>query len=299
MKRARLTPFCHLPGTACPVPWSPWTVEAFPQLLKFQNMIDGRKYEERLNWKGPVLDFTTQLDLEKGVVSVFGHTKEGYRHHEIQVNDSIPRRPLERLSLGSHKQLDWELVKRRKDLKEILPIWHHLGQMVPEVESKRVGAAALLKPYDKLSVGKELLSLFLVGFEKMMVPRLSDPDHQGIIEEGEFTESPLILLTEGAKLIRSLFFQETAEGFSFLPTLSPAWHAGSFSHLQTTGGDVIEFEWSKKLLREVKICVGTTREVTLSLHKLSSFRLGRKDRFRADQPLQLQQGQKLYLDRFE
>lgn len=299
MKRARLIPFCHLPGTACMIPWSPWKVEVFPEFLKFQHMVNGQRYEERLDWKGPVLDLTTQLDLEKGVLSVFGHTVEGYRHMEVRGKDPMARRPLERLSLGSHKKLDWELVSRRKEMQEILPIWHHLGQMVPKVQAQKVGSASLLKPYDKMVVEKELLKLFLVGFEKMMVPRLCDTDHQGIIEPGEFSSSPLILLTEGAELIRSLLFQETASGFSFLPRLAPSWHAGSFSNLQTAAGDRIDFIWSKKLLREVVIYPGASRNVIFTLQKLTSFRLNRKERLRSDQPLELHKGQKIYLDRFE
>src|SRR5262249_35752829 len=37
---------------------------------------------------------------------------------------------LERLSLGNHRAQDLDLIRRRKDLSEILPIWHRLGQMV-------------------------------------------------------------------------------------------------------------------------------------------------------------------------
>jgi hypothetical protein len=301
----RLRPFCHLPGTACPVPWSPWKVEIFPTLLKFCHMIDGRRYEERLDWKGPILDFTVELDLEKGAVVVFGHTAQGYRRHNITVTEMLPRKPLERLSLGSHKALDWELVRRRKEMKDILPVWHHLGQMVPMVETKKVGAASLLHPYEKMAVEKGLLTLFLAGFEKMMVPRLSDSDHQGIIEEGEFSGSPLILLTAGAKLIRSCFFQESAEGFNFLPCLAPAWHAGRFVNIETRAGDGLDVEWSKKLLRTVVIRPQISREISLSVQKpLGSFRLRKsmKDkgvRCSADRPLMLEKGQTLYLDRFE
>lgn len=321
--KTRLRPFCHLPGTTCMVPWSPWKVKIFPTLLKFHHMIEGRALEVQLQWKGPIFDFTAELDLEKGAVVVFGHTTEGYRRAEIFMaaeglmlaldkkktvidpGSLLPKHPLERLSLGNHKALDWELVRRRKDLTEILPIWHHLGQMVSYTHAEKVGTAALLQPYEKTVVEYAFLKLFMVGFEGIMVPRLSDSDHQGIIEEGEFFHSPLILLTEGAKLIRSFFFQETSTSLAFLPCLSPAWHAGRFVNLRTSIGDTLDFEWSKKLLRRVVIRANSSREVKIILQKpLASFRLRKSykekgSRWFTEQLLTLEKGQTLDLDRFE
>ncbi len=303
----RLKPFCHLPGTACMVPWSGWKVQLFPTVVKFEHMTEGKRGEFQLGWKGPILDFTTELDLEKGVVSVFGHTAEGYRRLSIfmagekltlslekekkkvvlATSEAMPRHPLERLSLGSHKALDWELVVRRKDLKEILPVWVHLGQMVPS-------------SHGKLPVLQSFLNLFLVGFEKMMVPRVSDTDHQGIVE-GPLTDAPLTLLTEGRRAIRELFFKETPTEWVFLPSLSPQFHEGRFLDVR---GE-LDFEWSKKMLRQVVIRPHTSREVVMSLQKpLKSFRL-RKSlkekgvRWEALQPLPLEVDQTLYLDRFE
>ncbi|QLH35365.1 MAG: hypothetical protein HWD61_03745 [Parachlamydiaceae bacterium] len=37
---------------------------------------------------------------------------------------------IDRLSLGNHKSQDWDMVKRRGDLTEILPVWLRLGQIV-------------------------------------------------------------------------------------------------------------------------------------------------------------------------
>lgn len=313
----RLKPFCHLPGTACMVPWSAWRVQIFPALIKFSHMVSGEEGHFGLDWKGPVLDFTAQLDLEKGRVEVFGHTAEGYRRALILMEEEgltlvqdqkksilargekLSCRPVERLSLGSHKALDWELVRRRKDLKEILPVWHHLGQMVPLVKCEKIGTAALLQRPDKMVVEKEYLKLFLAGFESMMVPTLSDVHYQGIVEDKVFKGSPLGLLTEGRELIRSLFFQERSDGWAFLPCLPPQFHAGRFLNLRTEDGDEIDFEWSKKALRRVVIRPRLTKEIHLLLQKpLISFRHG-GERWLASQLLRLEAGKTFKLDRFE
>ncbi len=83
----RLKPFSHLPGSSCVIPWSSFKVQAFPALLIFENLITFEKQEYRLNWKGPVLDFTLELDLEKGVVWVYGKTQEGHRRICIEMRE--------------------------------------------------------------------------------------------------------------------------------------------------------------------------------------------------------------------
>jgi hypothetical protein len=311
----RLKPFFHLAGTSCLIPWSPWKIEAYPTLLKFENLITAEKQEFRLDWKGPVVDFTVELDLEKGVVWVYGRAADGYHKMCIEVGDdgikiekkplATSRRNLEKLFLGMSKKLDWELVSRRRDMAEILPIWFRLGQMVPEAAGKKVGVAALLEPCNKNEVTKLLLKTFMAGFEGILSPRLVDTKHQGILGEGRFSESPLILLTEGAKYIRSLFFQETKEAWNFLPCLSPEFHAGRLLQLETKAGDKIDFEWSKKLLQKVVIHPVEEREILICLPKpLKSWRLrtslkDKGSRCLLDLPLSLTPRQTLFLDRFE
>jgi len=315
----RLKPFSHLPGSSCVIPWSSFKVEAFPALLIFENLITFQKQEYRLNWKGPVLDFTLELDLEKGVVWIYGKTQEGHRRICIEMGEDgilldkklivpgVKLKPhaLERLSLGLSKTLDWELVSRRHEMAEILPVWMRLGQMVYFSGKAKAGTAALLQECEKLDVAKNYLKLFLAGFEGILSPRLSDTDHQGIVPEGHFSESPLVLLTEGAKYIRSLFFQEREDRWEFLPCLSPQFHAGRFLQLVTKAGDKIDFEWSKKLLQKVIIHSATDREVFMGLPKpLKScrFRTSLKEkgfRHEMENSLKLAAGQVVFLDRFE
>lgn len=297
----RLRPFSLRPGTICLIPKTEWQVQVFPTLLRFTNLVTFQTFEQRLDLQGPVLDFGVELDLEKCLVRLYGNRKK----IEISAKDlPIEPKPFEvgkeRLSLGLHKKLDWDLVKRRLDFCEIFPIWFRLGQLVPYVETPKVGTAALLRPCDKMEVITHYRKLFLAGFHGIMAPRLSDDDHQGIIPEGNFSFSPLGLLYEGSKLIRSLFFSESGNIFSFLPQLPPEFHAGRMIFLQTFFGDEIDLEWSKKLLKRAVIRPKVSREVYLDLQKsIRSFRIGKKKWISADKPLALEAGKILYLDRFE
>lgn len=293
-------------------------MQAFPALFRFRNLITGESQELSLNTKGPILDFTVELDLEKGGVHIFGHAAQGYQRFSIAMEEggirivsekgknkvvlpaqAIPMHPsTERLALGNHKALDWELVKRRRDLSEIFPVWFRLGQMVPETPAPQGGAAVFLKPYDKLEVVPGYLKMFLSGFEGILVPRAADDDFQGIVETA-MKGCPLGLLTQGSKFIRALFFQEVQGGFSFLPCLPPQFHAGRLLCLTTSFSDTLDFEWSKKLLRRVVLRPGTTREVHLHFQKaIKSFRRNGK-RVSVDVPLQLEARKAVFLDRFE
>jgi len=311
----RLKPFSHVPGATCVIPWSSYKVQAFPALLIFEDLMTFQKHEYHLGWKGPVLDFTLELDLEKGVVWVYGKTLDGHRRICIQMTEEgiaidkklvlpgakVNPHSLERLSLGMSKTLDWEKVTRRHLMAEIFPIWFRLGQMVPQ----GAGTAGFLDEDEKRDIAAVYLKLFLAGFEGILAPRLSDTDHQGIVPEGFFSGSPLALLSEGAKSIRSLFFKESSQSWDFLPCLSPEFHAGRFIQMETKAGDKIDFEWSKKLLKKVIIHAESEREILISVPKpLKSCRLRtslkeKGTRHLMEKPLVLMPGQILFLDRFE
>ncbi len=322
----KLFPCSHLPGTTCLIPGSDWQVQAFPTKLRFQSLVSQEEKELSLNIQGPILDFTVQLNLEKLRVEVFGHAAGGYIRYFISMVESgisiffekekreeiLPvswkqgSPSQERLSLGMHKKLDWELVHRRRDLKEIFPIWLKLGQITPSTPETKEGAASLLAECPKLEVVSHFTKLFLAGFKSLLVPRLVDDDHQGIIPSCEATQgSPLILLTEGALLIRALFFKEEKDLFYFLPCLPPEFHEGRMVHVTTLKGDIISLEWSKKLLAKVMIHPKETREISFHLqHVLKSFRVKyslreKGKRHLAKDPLFVEAGKVLYLDRFE
>src|ERR1700722_8636600 len=123
----------------------------------------------------------------------------------------------ERLSLGAHKAQEWEAIHRRLDCKEIFPLWLSLGHCIPFQEmDTREGNYSLIEECrqkieggDKEKVVESFQHLFLAAFEAVFVPRLYDTDHQGILPKPQHRRSlsPLPLLTQGARLIHSLFLQ--------------------------------------------------------------------------------------------
>ena len=295
---ARLKPFCHRPGTMCLIPHTTQMVQAFPTLLRFTDLITGKKWEEKLDWKGPVEGFTVELDLEKGCVEIFGKTAGGFRRHKILHKMQGKSSHVERLSLGKHTKLDWELVCRRMDMEEMAPVLFQLGQQVAVAQGK-TPILNFLGFGEKTEVAGQLTAFFKTGFHGMLAPRLVDDDFQGIVEEGEVDGSPLVLLRKGYEALRALFFVEN-DGFSLLPNLPPEFHAGRLLDLRTSEGDLISMEWSKKQLKKVVIKPGKTRDVQLTPQKfLHTFRINKKLKHDVKKVLPLVAGITLFLDRFE
>ncbi|HSX03495.1 MAG TPA: hypothetical protein VLG76_02070 [Rhabdochlamydiaceae bacterium] len=338
----RLHPFSHQSGTFCPIPLTTWEVQVFPARLYFRDLQTYKELDLKLSFKGPVKNFTVQLDLEQGFVRVFGESNEGYIEYVIDksaihfkklpvagilcgettvhkgASFPLPIEAIstadskERLSLGMHRSQDWELVKRRSDLKEIFPVWLRLAALIPNEKIKEipdVGTLTLLHACKKAVEQNEKNQLcglfnkvFEASFQGILSPRLSDELFLGLVAETEIPShlSPLIILHEGAKLIRSLFFREEMEMVSFLPHLPPEFHSGRF-----VIGDEIAIEWSKKLLKKVIWKSKRDRQIILNLQRpIQSFRLRHflKDRgikIAKDQPFFLKAGQLTYLDRFE
>ncbi len=194
----------------------------------------------------------------------------------------IEQQPLsspERLSLGMHKMQDWQLIRRRLDLKEIFPVWMRLGQITPHLSlsSSIKGNLSLLQKCEKIvkeetkqEVIPAFTQLFLAAFEGICVPRLFDTDYQGIspIERPEAGDpSPIAILTEGAALIRSLFFKETQDALSLLSCLPPDFHAGRILEAHTLLGDRIDFEWTKKQLRCISLRPHSERTMHLKMSR--------------------------------
>ena len=135
------------------------------------------------------------------------------------------------------------MIRRRLDLKEILPHWHRLGLGMTYKGSRPSGGAMALLEHcltcDKMEVVAGLSSLFQAGFEGILHPRLTDAEHQGFrlppVQEG----SPLALLAEGSKLIQELFIKTEDAKISLLPRLHPEFHAGRFIDWKLESGKFI------------------------------------------------------------
>ena len=344
----RLHPFSHIPGVKMVLPKSSIIVEVFPALLRFSDLEQGSSpVDFPIEIVGPVEGFTAQLDLEKGGISVFGKTRLGYLRYFIEKKkegislffDKVPspsstlnekqtvllpihpqeETPMtgERLSLGSHKAQDFDLIRRRLDFKEIFPLWLRLGQSVPHIAQidGDVGNFSLWKACKEelfapvSGGGKDILSLFhcyfLASFEGLLVPRLFDTQYQGIeVRTVTKTGNPFPLLTEGATLIRALFFREREERVEILPLLPPQFHSGRFVGITSSHGDRFDIEWSKKRIRRLILSPGKTREIPIQIQKgISKCRVrtypGDRGRICELPHIEVVAGKTYNLDRFE
>ncbi|QVL57268.1 MAG: hypothetical protein KFB93_07760 [Simkaniaceae bacterium] len=223
-------------------------------------------------------------------------------------------KPLEKMHFGCSKKQDWPLVRRRLSLEEILPIWFELGKHIPKHPLLDVGTSRYLKmcvtlyaQKDRDQIGRAFLELFKVGFEGILTPRLIDTDYQGhtLDEEIPKEASPLLLLGEGARLIRKLLIEKQEETLAILPCLPKEIHAGRFVDVDCGDALTIDLEWSKKLIRRLTLRPKKDQTTILSFQKpIESFRLrmGRKGRGKLipiGTPLELKKDTLYILDRFQ
>lgn len=226
---------------------------------------------------------------------------------------------LERLSLGSHKKQDWELLSRRLSFDEIFPLWHRLGQMVPKPSSSELaGVSQLLNDCKKAiednapeKILPEFKKIFLAGFNGVLSPRLVDTDHQGIkypeIDPTSILQtqiSAMTLLTEGAKLIRSLFIQGNAH-VHVLPFLPPEFHCGRLINAHCGKQGNLALEWTKKSLRLMTFQALEDQKIAFSFanhEKKCRLRSSDKDRgvvYLPGSEIEIVAGQHYWFDHFE
>ena len=246
-----------------------------------------------------------------------GETRTLMRKEELimpSTSSSFPSMRLEKMHFGCHKAQDWTLIKRRLSLEEILPIWFALGKNIPEHPTLDLGTSRLLLQGEKMiqqkkreEIGSHLLDLFRVGFEGMLLPRLQDTDHQGFLpdhDEIPKEASPLMLLGEGARLIRQLLVQQQENQLAILPCLPVELHAGRFVGVECEDL-TLELEWSKKLIRRCVLHPNTDQVRQFKFQPaIKSFRVrkGPRDRgsvHQVDEPLELSAKTIYTLDRFQ
>ncbi len=199
-----------------------------------------------------------------------------------------PYRPFscDRLSLGNHKAQDWEWIKRRLNLAEIFPLWHRLGQLIPSYSTNgsKEGTLALLEACRKSLIdempdqaSQHWTNLIKAGFNSLLTPQLEDRDYQGFIPNSPFQSldiSPLVILTEGSRLIRQLFFQQQQEQIAILPYLLPSLHCGRLIHVPLDRGGWISLEWTKKTIRRLMLFVEQDQELAFKFRSnVRSYRL--------------------------
>jgi hypothetical protein len=324
----RLKPFSHTPGAACILPGSTYQLQIFPALIRVITEA-GLLAEVPVPAKGPLREFTVQLDLEKCCVNVWGRGQKEYFYYTLiaqkkqialKVQKGLstwsPKQFLQpektvifpaltdRLSLGNHKSQDWDLVKRRMDLTEILPAWIKLGQLVEAPENVSFdGIGALLKACQEVSTAdiyQRLQNLFLAGFSGILNPRLQDDDYQGFeIPTISGKSSPLFLLTEGAKIIRSLFVEISQNTIFLLPKLPSEFHCGRFLNVRCGAWGLLDLEWTKKMMRRMIFRAEQDQSINFQFPKeIVRFRLNGVCR-NVGEPVSVQKGQVYHFDNFQ
>ncbi len=316
----RLRPFSHLPGTRCMIPGTSFIAEVFPALIRLYDLKGQRPHllkEIPLEMQGPLQHFTVFQDLERRCVTVVSDRTQYHILPTLDINmkknpETAIGHSQERLSLGSHKKQEWELLKSREDFCSIFPLWFRLGQLLslPQLNDKG-GIFSLLEECQKtIDAGhpEKILpafrSLFLAGFSSLLVPRLEDEEFQGIrFSTITPQSSPLHLLTEGALLIRSLFFLSEGHKLRILPHLPPAFFAGRFLNVFSPFGD-LSFEWSKKALRCARFLATQDGYVSFHVAPLQSFRVRQTIQERgktlsSGEEMEIKSGTLYLLDRFK
>ncbi len=292
-------------------------------------------------------------DLEKGCISLFNRGKKGHFSYRLAVQEGklmlrVDRCPSEGVTLfwagqkkvlqrkeawhvpvviapfesisrekihfGCHKSQDWELIRRRCQLREIIPLWFALSQQVPDV----CGSSDPMPPLlDKLSrliqegaqqeIAAVLVQLFRCCFDTMLLPYASDVHHWlGSSQVPEVKPVSLSLLRHSGALLRSLFFRVDCDGRGvILPCLPTDLPAGRLVGLDALPGVTIDLEWSKKRVRRLILTAKETREVSLRFStQEAAFRIRKKARDRGitrgvDAPLFLEAGERYWLDCFQ
>ncbi len=349
----RFRPFSHALGSSFFIPNTEWKVKVFPCLLEFYPLASSMQKQVHLFLSGPIEPFTVEQDLERVCLRIFGQSQKGYFRFCIERKGSIcsllfektpsegilvgidgeppsrfyagmeiaigscqlpaQLRVQERLFLGMTKQQDLELIRRRQDLREILPLWYQVGLLTPSSAFRESDAPVikLIQEGTELVIRKEKLliypllkNLFFTGFSGGFVPRLEDEDHQGILASQESCKAnPLSVLLQSASLIRSLFFQEN--GYQILPCLPPQFACGRMTGILSGCGDVIDMEWSKKELKKLAIRIDRGRDFHIewpSYVKTYRLRRGYRDRgeiFTREDLISAASGQDLWFDRFQ
>lgn len=272
-------PFSHRPGTSYVLPGTSLVFTLFPTLIRWHDLSSTESGAElRLQVTGPVDGFTSQINIERRFITVWGHAKEGYYKYRIQPDgqhfsittfkdlalegeykesdQSIQPPEIERLYLGVSKKQEWELIQQRCDLKELIPIWYAMSQHAPacpcdEKSSLYQQCNILIEHREIEKIGDAFVSLFKAAFSGVFVPRLQDDDHHGFTLPPFFSSSPLGLLSTSRQTIRKLFVQLEENRVDILPTLPVEFHCGKFIQIKLGDYGELDIEWTKKTIRRL------------------------------------------------
>ncbi len=342
----RLRPFSHSQQTECLLPGTSILLKIYPSQVDFYDMSSFSKekiYTLYPQITGPLESFTVCQDLEQSLVKVWGKDAEypfSYTLslspckqsclYKIKFDKALKKEsnlpfPIhqkvfptwqERLSLGSHKKQDWDLLYRRNDMTEFIPLFLRLAELTPQGApvSSSEGTHLLLNNLaqaidekNRATIKQHVSRIVQAAFSGMLVPQLEDSLHLGLnlpaVSDSKI--SALTVLHSYAQELKRLFFEQETDGtFSLLPLLPPELHCGRYIGLRCAQLGTLHFEWSKKLMRRALFIADKDGLLTLNFQKsLKSFRLrkGKEKQGRTvlcGQSIELNAGQAYSLDHF-
>lgn len=297
----RFKPFTLVSGTPLLLPGSSLEFRIYPTRLFVQDLHSNWKTQMERHVKKPQTHIVITQNLERGWIEVksdkaykINAAEGGFRVGEEFVASPgiykcLPSK--ERLSFGVHKKQDIDLMKRRRDLREMLPFWFLLGNQLPEMPGS--GGTLSLALQDAL----------IAGFSGLFRPHLEDVHFFGFtLPEIAAGTSPLSLLSQGAKKIREMFVRSSENTITLLPKLVSA----RLIHTPVLKGKAeLSFEWSKHQPFRVMITAHEAVSFTLRTPlEIKEFRVRNSVRERGkvvlrEEVFSLQQGQTIYMDRFK
>ncbi len=307
----KLRPYSKLSSVTAALPLTGARATVHPARLLLQNGAKMLLFDWDL--AAPLSDFTVFLHLDRAEIFVFSRelryritAKEGIlfektpKNFKYAKNEIIPvpftsiERPatMERLFLGVDKAQDVDMMRRRMDLKEILPFWFALGQLLPCPAPCIAGAAGLVQ-------SGQLEEGYKTGFSSLFAPRLNDEDFQGILPPERVAGDASSLAVIGYQKIRELFFSESGGRFSILKNLPAAFTAGRLINLNCAPYGVWHLEWTKKMIR--RAIFKSHRQGELSViwpSKIRSFRLNGKN-VSVKEAILVQKDSSYYFDCFQ
>ncbi|SPN73599.1 hypothetical protein C10C_0432 [Chlamydia serpentis] len=285
-------PYTIVPGQKLLIPGSLLYAQVFPAFWRLFSSEHEVLNEEAVEVQGPLKRFAVFQDLHRGGLTV---TSESYKYYLLpsgectnSVKGKLPSAkkagPL--LSLGVHKHADWQKVRRRRDLKEILPLWFRLAAMVPESCRKTTEISIIgevLKTAHHKVIEKHtteivptLLSLALAGFSDCFLPRIYDEEYQGILpcSAHEQKSVPFSLLYDSFAIIKDIFVRQEGQCVDILPALPPEFPCGRLVNVALCNLGTLSIVWTKKTIRQVELNAEHNGEVFLKFcSSLSSARL--------------------------
>lgn len=217
---------------------------------------------------------------------------------------SLIKPPLrERLSFGCHKAQDVNLIWRRGDIREIIPIWFFISQSVFAKEIQ------LTPPEDPIVLQKKLFDVAHIGFRSVFVPEIHCKELFGFehpLRETPTSMSQIELLRSGFSFIKKQFIKEKGSSVQILPTLAPQFHSGRLVDSLTSKGHKVSLEWTKKSMRRLQIVPACDDELTFQFPKeitsciQKSNKRDKKERYlRNGESATLRKGEPLLLDNFQ